>query len=97
MTVSHDDFAALVLENCRAIKRSAPGWRHTIATTSARRLILDSNQCASLATYFDMLEATADRMIAAATPAAALPENVLQFPTGSRRRPSTTSGGGDAA
>ena len=98
MTISHDELAALVLENCRSIQRTVPGWKDVFAVGPAGEgRIFSAHQCISIIHYFDMLDATADRMIAAATPAETLPENVLQFPTGSRRRPSTTSGGGDAA
>ena len=74
-----------------------PGVLPVLRTTDGLRL--SPSQCASVVHYFTYLEAVAKGVIdRVPEPVEAPAANVLQFPPGSRsRRPSTTSGGGDAA
>ena len=97
-TIACEAFVEEALGMAAAVLVSTPSWKDFFALGGVEGLTLDVRQCASMAHYFTCLETLAKALIDhAPKPAEAPPENVLQFPTGSRRRPSTTSGGGDAA
>ena len=102
MTINHNAFVDLALEHLRAIQKTVPGWRDYFGTGTADGLRLEPGQCASLIHYFDCLEEVVRRLAELAPTApradATHSADVLQFPARSHpRRPSTPSGGGDAA
>ena len=95
-----DVFVEEALGMVAAILTATPSWTEFFTSAAAEGRTLDPNQCTAMVHYFTCLETLAKALITRAplTTGTDTPENVVQFPTGSRlRRPVGSSGGGDAA